>query len=119
MGVIYKIIGNTKSYWPKCQSFITAQSKNIRGDLGSSIKHYKTNAQNGWQIGKRLSQVKHMSKYKSFYTKIYSSIAKTRFRKEDIPALMGGIGAISPLPGGTVLGYVIGKILHRCLKIFK
>lgn len=91
----------------------------IQSEMKSTGRYYRDNAQVGWKMGKRLSNIKGYGNTKSFIAQLRGVIAKTNMRKEDIPIFLAGVGTVSPLPGGSVLGYGIGKAINHVLKMIK
>ncbi len=109
---------NPKYILPSKQ-YIKSISSNITGDIKNTGKYYKGNFLYGWESASRLSRIKKYNSSKSFIYKIIGAISKTKVKNEHIPTILGGVGAISPLPGGTILGYGIGKVISKLIKSFK
>lgn len=95
-------------------------AKAISSDINTTTRHYRANATQGWQNGKRLSEIRGYGKTKSFLTRLGGSIAKTKVRNQDIlPAVFAGLGTVSPLPGGTIVGFQLGKLFNKLFKFAK
>ena len=95
-------------------------AKAISSDLKSTTRYYKANATQGWQTGKRLSEIRGYGKTKSFLIGLSGSVAKTKVRNKDIlPAVFAGLGTVSPLPGGTIVGFQLGKLFNKLFKFAK
>ena len=95
-------------------------AKAVSSDIKSTTKYYKSNAKQGWQTGKRLSEIRQYGKTRSFLTGISGSVAKTKIRNQDIfPAVLAGVGTVSPLPGGSIIGYQLGRLINKLFKLAK
>ncbi len=98
---------------------IKNSAKNIAGEIKGTGKYYKNNFQTGWQSGARFSQIKKHNQIRSCADRFIGGVSKTKIKKEHIPMILGGIGAITPIPGGSILCYGIGKIVTKILKGIK
>ncbi len=87
-------------------------ARSVTKEISATKSYLSTSAKNGWACGQRLSNIKGLTPVEGFYTKTKGAIRQTKVRKQDLPALGGLIGTISPFPGGTVIGYGIGKLLQ-------
>lgn len=95
-------------------------AKNVSAEIKTTTSYYKTNAKQGWQNGKKLSKIRKYGKTKSFLTGLRGSVAKTKIRNQDIfPAVLAGLGTISPLPGGSIVGYQLGRLINKLFKFAK
>ena len=91
-----------------------------RINVSTSMKTIKNTAKQGWQNGKKLSKIRKYGKTKSFLTGLRGSVAKTKIRNQDIfPAVFAGLGTVSPLPGGTIVGFQLGKLFNKLFKFAK
>jgi len=77
---------------------------------------FKNRLVNNYKIGKRLSERKG---YSTIPTVTGSIIKKTKIGSSEMPPLIAVIGMLSPLPGGTVIGYFIGKLIAKFAKFCK
>lgn len=94
-------------------------ASNITGEIKSTGHYYRGNFLYGWEAASRLSKIKKHNKLQSLICKLYGATSKTKIKNEHIPTILGGIGAVSPIPGGSILGYGIGKIVNKLIKYFK
>ena len=94
-------------------------SSNITSEIRSTGKYYYGNAALGWQTAGRLSDIKHFSSVKKLSLRIANTLSKTKVKQDHIPTILGGIGAISPVPGGCVIGYALGKFINWGVKLIK
>ena len=106
-------------YIRTCRQYLRIQSGAVKNEMRGSVNFYRENAKYGWQQGKRLAQIKQYDKFQTTFLKLYASLLKTRVRAKDLPAIMGGLGAISPFPGGTIAGFISGKLIYGIIKKFK
>ncbi len=98
---------------------MTNSAKNIAGEIKGTGKYYKNNFKTGWQTGTRLSKIKKHNQLRSCADKFVGGFSKTKVKQEHIPMILGGIGAVSPIPGGSIVGYGVGKLITKMLKAFK
>lgn len=98
---------------------VTNSAKNIAGEIKVTGKYYKNNFQTGWQTGSRLSKIKKHNQFRSCADRFVGGLSKTKFKQEHIPMILGGIGTVTPVPAGTILGYGLGKMITKVLKHFK
>lgn len=90
----------------------------IKQNISQKKQYYKQNAQRGWQQGKRIAAENHYGKARALYTKTKKSIANTATIKE-LPGVLTVAGAITPIPGGFAVGYVLGKAIQLIAKGIK
>ena len=98
---------------------MTNSAKNIAGEIKGTSKYYKNNFKTGWQSGARLSKIKKHNQVRAYADKFIGGFSKTKVKQEHIPTILGGIGAVSPVPGGSIVGYGLGKLITKVLKVFK
>lgn len=91
----------------------------IPAEIKTTGKYYTSHAKDGWEIGTRLSKQKQLSKTQSFIAKIKGVFATTKIKQEHIPTILGGIGTVTPLPGGSIIGYGLGKVINKLIKVFR
>ena len=116
--MVSKIKLNNK-YIRTCRQYLRTQSGAVKNEMRDSIRFYRANAKYGWQQGKRLAQIKQCDRFQAVFLKLYASLLKTRIRAKDLPAIMGSLGAITPFPGGTIAGFISGKLIYGIIKRFK
>ena len=109
----------TSNYVVKNVNRISHMSGSITGEMKNTGKYYYNTAMNAWQTAGRLSDIKHFSPTKKFVLKIANTLAKTKVKQEHLPTLLGGVGTFSPIPGGTILGYALGKAINSVTKFIK
>lgn len=114
-----KIIRATQKYIPACRNYIKKQTCTAKSDIIRSAHYYKYNFKNGWEAGGRVARLKGKKPLAALLTKVYGSLSKTKVRQEDIPAILGGVGLMTPIPAASIGGYVLGKLLNMFLKILK
>lgn len=98
---------------------VTNSAKNIAGEIKGTGKYYKNNFQTGWQEGARLSKIKKHNQVRSCADKFVGGLSKTKVKQEHIPMILGGIGTVTPVPGGSILGYGLGKLITKLLKYIR
>lgn len=114
-----KISRVKQQYIPTCKNYIKKQAIVAENDIHSSVNYYKNNFKNGWEIGSRVARLKGENAASAFLTKVYASLSKTKVRQGDIPAILGGIGLVVPVPAACIGGYAVGKIINKLVKIIK
>ncbi len=112
-------ISTNGKYFSKHMQRVKQAGVKVSYDVKNTIKYYNNNFNNGWQIGKRLGEIKHYNAPQKLGTKLLGAASKTKVKKEHLPALLGGIGLLTPLPGGSLLGFSIGKLINRLAKLIK
>ena len=111
-------IGNSQKYFSACKNMTKTQSKALRSEFKDFVHYYKDNASVGWHDGKRLSQIRDYGKTKSYLVKLYAAISKTKIRAKDVPpAILGAAGAMTPIPGASLVGFGIGTAIPKVFKI--
>lgn len=91
----------------------------IKQNIATTKKYYIQSAKNGWQEGKHIAQINHYGKPRTLYIKTKKSIANTVGKVEELPKVLTVIGACSPIPGGFVIGYGVGKAIELIAKGIK
>ena len=94
-------------------------ASNITGEIKSTGHYYRGNFLNGWESASRLSKIKKHNKLQSLVCKFWGGLSKTKVKNEHIPTNLGGIGAVSPIPGGSIVGYGLGKLISSIIKKIK
>lgn len=87
----------------------------IKQNLALKKQLYKQNIKMGWQEGKRIATENHYGKARTIYTETKKSIVKTATLKE-LPGVLTVAGACTPIPGGFVVGYILGKAIQLIAK---
>ena len=92
-------------------------TKGVTNEVMTTKSHYKNNFKEGWEIGGRVARIKNQNKINTFFSKFINGIKKTSVKKEHLPGILGAIGLITPIPGGSILGYGIGKLFNTFKKL--
>lgn len=82
------------------------------GEMMTSVRGIKSQVTNNYKVGARLAEIKGYQKLPTVTNSIFS---RTKITKKQLPAAMALLGTVSPIPGGTVLGYTFGKIIKKFL----
>ena len=106
-------------YIRTCRQYLRNQTVTAKNEMKNSVNFYRNNAKYSWQQGTRLAQIKKYDKFQTTVLKLYVSVIKTKIRASDLPAILGALGAVSPFPGGTIAGFISGKLLYNLIKKFK
>lgn len=110
-------IGCSPRHVANCKNLTKTQVKAMKSDFDEFVRYYKNNAKLGWQTGKRLSAIKKYRMPKSNWLKVYAACLKTKVRAKDLPpAILGAAGAITPIPGASIVGFGIGTIIPKIFK---
>lgn len=99
----------------KIISFSYKNLVKVKKEVGSTLGYYSGAAKQGWLNGGRLADIRQLNSVVTFSTKIKgvgNKLKKTEFRKEDLPAILGSIGTVTPLPLGTFVRYGVGKLIN-------
>lgn len=116
MGNYFKI-GCSPKHVANCRKLTKSQVNAMKAEFNEFVHYYKNNAKSGWQMGKRLSDIKKYPATKSHLLKIYAACLKTKVRIKDLPpAILGAAGAITPIPGASIVGFSIGTIIPKIFK---
>lgn len=91
---------------------ISSGVKTVSKDISSTKSYLLDNARSGWSYGRQVSKKKDLSTVEGLYTKTKFAVKQTKLRKQDLPAVAGLIGAFSPIPGGSLIGYGLGKLIQ-------
>ncbi len=95
----------------------------IPKDIVQTSTKVRTAIKNGWQTGKRYSQIKDANVFEGLSAKtkgVRKELKALKLNKDDIPAISAIIFASSaPVPGAMLTGYTIGHIIKRISKFFK
>lgn len=94
-------------------------ASNIPHEIKATGQYYGDNFKDGWNAGSRLSKIKNSNKVKTFITKMFGALSKTKVKQEHVPTILGSIGLFTPIPGASVFGYTVGVILNKLIKLFK
>ena len=114
-----RIVGNIRKTAIRGVEQAKKLSSQVTTDVKTTAQYYKNNVQRGWEIGNRVAKVQNLNSGKAFYSKVKGAITRTKVKKEHLPAILGGVGFASPLPGGSVIGFGIGKAINYLSKYFK
>lgn len=117
--MVIKLSNITNKYIPSCCKFVKRQASSAKQEIVSGNKYYRYNLKNGWQVGKRLAEQQKQNTLRALYTKVFSSLTKAKVRKKDIPAILGTVGLVTPIPAASVIGFAIGKVITRLFSRFK
>ncbi len=106
MASISKIVSSvTKTVLPK--------------DIRATQASLRNNLRDGWNIGKRYSRINDKNKPQALFIKIKSSVRNIKVKTDDIPTAMAAGGFMTPFPGGSLCGYVLGHVVKNLIKLFK
>jgi len=117
--MVIRITSLTKKYLPACYKYVQRQAVSAKQEVQGGAAYYRYNLKAGWQVGKRLAHSQNQNVLRAAWTKIYASLVKSKVRQKDIPALLGGVGLIVPVPAGSVAGYFLGKIINKVISKFR
>lgn len=110
MAKVTKIISNVSN------TVIPKDIVQTSGKVRAAIK-------NGWQTGKRYSQIKDANIFEGLSARskgVRKELKSLKLNKDDIPAISAIIFASSaPVPGAMLTGYTLGHIIKRISKLFK
>lgn len=98
---------------------VKKMASKITGEIKNTAVYYKGNFMTGWNTADRLSKIKKYNSAKRFFYKFYNAFAKTKIKNEHIPTILGSVGLATPLPGASLLGYGLGKIITSIIKKIK
>ena len=100
----------------KVGRYATDAAKSVYGTYSGIAK----NTINGAKIGRESAKANGDNVIKSTYKIIREAIKNNKITKDDIPALMGGFGAVAggAIPGSTTVGYTIGLLIKKGLSLF-
>lgn len=106
---------NINKIKPPSSSYkINKTSLKMPKEVKETVQFYKSNANDGWIIGRRLAKQANQSKVPALLTKIYWTVAKTRIRTKDIlPITLAGIGTATPFPGAGLAGFISGRAIEK------
>ncbi len=113
------VMNNVVSYSSKAFQYAFNKSASLRQEISGTVNHFRRPIQYGWQQGKRLSGQQGLNPVESLFAKTTGSarqFAKTKLRKEDLPAVGGLVGSVVPVPFMTFVGYYCGKVLKNIMK---
>lgn len=116
--MVIRLSNVTNKYIPTCCNYVRRQAISAKQEIVSGKNYYHYNLKNGWHTGKRLAKLKNQNPLRALCTKIYASVTKAKIRQKDIPAILGTVGLFSPVPAASVVGFGLGKLINKCLKIF-
>lgn len=88
-------------------------SSTIKKDIYCTKNNILTNFKHGYQIGKNYSNKKDFSKLQTIFVSNKCAIKKLKITKNDYPAIGAFLGTCSPIPGGTAIGYTLGKFCSK------
>ncbi len=91
----------------------------ISEDVKKTVKYYNNNFNDGWRAGGRLGKIRQYNSTRCLGTKIIGAVSNTRVKKEHLPAILGGIGFMTPIPGASLIGFGLGKLINRVAKFIK
>ncbi len=94
-------------------------SRIVSCNVKNTAKYYNNNFSTGWQTGERLAKIRQYNSTKLLGTKIIGAISKTKIKQEHLPAILGGIGLITPVPGASLIGFGLGKLINKLSKFIK
>ncbi len=117
--MVIKFSNITHKYIPSCCKFVKRQANSARQEIVGGKNYYRSNLKEGWQVGKRLAAQQKQNPFRALYTKVFSSLTKAKVRRKDIPAILGTVGLVSPIPAASVLGFAIGKVITKIFSRFK
>ena len=96
-------------------SFIVKGAEKCLGEyrlMTGGVKSIKSQLTNNYQIGKRLAQ---KDGYSTIPTITGSIFKKTKITKDEVPSLAALIGTFTPIPGGSVIGYLLARIATKII----
>lgn len=99
----------------KIIAFSSKNLSKVKKEVGSALGYYGGAVKQGWMNGERLADMRRLNSIGTFSTKVKgvgNKLKKTEFRTEDLPAILGSIGTVTPLPLGTFVGYGVGKLIN-------
>ncbi len=111
-------ISNFISYAKRTQlgKYATGAVNNVYSTYSGIAK----NTIKGAKIGKRSARLSDDNVLTSAYKVVRGVVRKNTLTKEDIPALMGGLGAVAggAIPGTTTIGYTLGLLIKKGIGLF-
>ena len=100
----------------KVGQYATGAAKSVYGTYSGIAK----NTVAGAKMGREVAKANGDNVVKSAYKIIKEAIKNNKITKDDIPALMGGLGAVAggAIPGTTTIGYTLGLLIKKGINLF-
>ena len=80
--------------------------------MTGGMKEIKRQVVTNYNIGKELANINGSSKIQTITKSI---VRNTKVTKQDIPALAALFGTFTPIPGGSVIGYALARVIGKIL----